>query len=502
MRFQAPGLHTETENIPSVSQSASKRAQLYELLHNVTDIPLDEFQDEKSLDETGIDSLMVTEVLTGLKSAFSIDIDMVTILSFPTLGAIVTHVDSALGIAARGSEHRVDSEELKPEDTPGTSGIIAPPESSLIDFQEAFSECSNAYDTFAKETKATGFWGDVYPRQRELVLAYTVEAFASLGCNMASLQPGQLVPGTPHQPRYDQLVRQFFRVLEDGDMVTSDNKGHFIRTATPVSQTPAITILEQLLVDYPQHVSVHKLVQATGSELAACLTGQKDIGHLLFGDQATKHYLGDVYENWPLFRSATMVLGRFLEKAFSAAVTTDRQFRILEVGAGTAGTAKYLVHHLLQHGVSFEYVFTDLSSSLVADARRNIFRGMPNMEFHVLDIEKEPPYEWLGTFDVIVSSNCVHATRNLSHSLSTLRRLLRDDGVLALVEITRNMFWLDIVFGLFEGWWLFNDGRKHAVASETRWKTCMLDAGFHHVAWSVGEELEADTVRVVAAFAA
>lgn len=486
---------------PAPQKGGSRRADVYQLLHRVTDIPLEEFQDDRSLEDIGIDSLMITEVLTELNAAFPVDMNMDTILSFPSLEELATHIDSALGVKHSRPETSPESRiEMMAVAGGDTSSTPTTQSTEFPDFQDAFTMSKDSYDVFAAQTKATGFWRETYPSQARLVLACVVEAFASLGCVVADIHPGKMLPSIPHEPQHEQLVRQLFRVLEDAELATRDSEGNFIRTAIRADDRPAAAILEDIIVQYPQHANVHKLVQATGSVLGNCLTGKQDARYVIFGDKATKHLLADVYENWPLMRSATMVLGQFLETAFSASRLPGRKFRILEVGAGTAGTTKYLVRHLAQHGVPFEYVFTDLSASLVADAKHNIFAGVPDMQFRVLDIEKEPAPELVGSFDVIVSSNCIHATRNLTRSLGTLRRLLRPGGVLALVEFTRNMFWLDVVFGLFEGWWLFDDGREHAIADEARWKACMLEAGFKSVAWSGGAEPEANTLRVIAAF--
>lgn len=498
---ETPAVKAEQPQGSEQDTSTSKRDELYALLHHVADIPIDELRDDSSLESIGIDSLMVTEVLSELKTAFLVDIDLDTMLAFENLGGLVSHIDSALGILGDGVVTDTRPQAGDAAQSGGnmmlTNSLSDP---SSVDFSRAFEECRKTFDGFARETKAVGFWKATYPSQARLVLAYILEALASLGCDLSRLEPDQAVPEVLYEPRHSKVVRQLFRILEDGGLVSCDGGGRFLRTAIPADPEPASAILKELLSKHPQHECVHKLVQATGSELAACLAGKRDATHLLFGNKATKRHLDDLYLNWPLFRSATLVLGRFLKDALSNAPTTGRKFRILEVGAGTAGTSKFLVRHLTEHGIPFEYVFTDLSASLVAQARRNIFRDTPDMEFRVLDIEEEPPQEWLGAFDAIVSSNCVHATRNLTRSLTTLRRLLRGSGVLALVEITRNMFWLDIVFGLLEGWWLFDDGREHAVSSEVHWKMCMLQAGFQKVEWSEGDEPESDTVRVIAAF--
>ena len=122
------------------------------------------------------------------------------------------------------------------------------------------------------------------------------------------------------------------------------------------------------------------------------------------------------------------------------------------------------------------------------------------MAFEVLDIEKTPIDEHVGAFHMIIATNCIHATRRLDQSLLHLHKMLRKDGALTLVEITKNMFWLDIVVGLFDGWWLFEDGRSHALINETHWERCMREAGFKEVAWTNGSTPEAQTVRIIAGF--
>jgi len=485
-----------------VSAKASKALEMKEVLHRVTDIPLEEITPESTLEELGIDSLLVTEVLNEVQTTFGIDIDLNTFLFFPNVKAVCDYVDTALGVDAG---MHIDAPALAK--TSGNSAAIlgaaspAPevqPRPSLQGAQKVFADCKDAYGRAAVQTEAIGFWENCYPRQAALVLAYVVEAFAKLGCDMAILKAGDTAPMIPHLHKHRQLVRQLYSVLEDAGLVNANDQGQFVRTAKPVSSTPASTIFKEIIPEFPLHTSVHKIVQAVGSQLAECLTGERDGLQLVFGNKENKKTLEDLYENWPLVRSGTIALGEFLERAM-ANPNKRGAFRILEAGAGTGGTTKYIVRHLQKLGIPFEYVFTDLSPSLVAAAKRT-FADCPEMEFSTLDIEKEPPASWIKSFHVVISTNCVHATRNLTTSLTSLRKLLRNDGVLALVEITQNMFWLDIAVGLFEGWWLFEDGREHAVTPEWLWKEHMLRAGFEAVDWTDGEEPEARTIRVIAGF--
>ena len=174
------------------------------------------------------------------------------------------------------------------------------------------------------------------------MLAYVVEAFASLGCDLTVLKSGDRVPEISHLDRHKKVVRQYYSVLEDAHLISLNEAGHFARTSIPVERTPASTLFDQIIPDFPNHANVHKVVQAVGSELAPCLTGEKDGLQIVFGNKENKKSLDDLYENWPLVRSGTIAMGEFLEKAM-ANPNRQGKFRILEVGGGTGGTTKYII---------------------------------------------------------------------------------------------------------------------------------------------------------------
>ncbi|KAK4221363.1 hypothetical protein QBC38DRAFT_522639 [Podospora fimiseda] len=483
----------------------SKRGELFKVLADVTDVAVEEIKAEMTLEDLGVDSLMATEVLNDIRSVLGVSIDMTTFLFFPDLKALAACVDEKLGVVG-GTEEEEEEEDTTPT-SPDSSiagmGSLTPPSPcpDLTSAIESFQQIRFNYDQLAKGSGALDFWSDAYPLQARLVLAHIVEAFAQLGCDLMTLNPGDPLPELHGVlPRHTRLIQQFFRALKDGKLITGQ-PGDFKRTATPLDKTPASTIYDEILSLHPQHANVNKMVQIVGSKLAPCLKGDLDGLQVVFGSRETKKTLEDIYEFWPLARTPTLVLGDFLVKAFTTSGIDSGAFRILEIGGGTGGTTRYLIDHLRSHGIKYEYVFTDISVSLVAAAKKHFkAKGIDQgMRFEVLDVEKVPE-EYNSAFHVIISSNCIHATRDLSLSLKNIKGMLRDDGVLTLIEITQNQFWLDIVFGLLEGWWLFSDGRSHALVSETHWEKEMLAAGFTEVLWSDGQSQESKTVRVIAAF--
>lgn len=369
--------------------------------------------------------------------------------------------------------------------------------SALAHAAEVFVGTRNDFIRFARETNFADFRTKVYPKQAELVLAYIIEAFATLGCSLTSLRTGDKLPTIDHIEKHTKVMAQYFKILEEASLITITDDGIF-RTATPIDHAEASELYDQILPMFSQHASELRLLHSTGSKLADCLSGKHDPLSILFDTKASRDLLEDVYTNSPMFATGNRMLGNFL------VTTLDRNFgperpRILELGAGTGGTTKYIIELLLSHGLEFSFTFTDISSSLMVAAKKK-FAQYDFISYRLLDVEQDPPERLIGSYDIIFASNCVHATKNLLVSSRNIRKLLRPGGFLCLLELTRQLYWLDCVFGLLDGWWMFEDGRKHVLADEYLWKRTLMEAGFDHVNWTDDETQESDQFRVIAAF--
>ena len=141
-----------------------------------------------------------------------------------------------------------------------------------------------------------------------------------------------------------------------------------------------------------------------------------------------------------------------------------------------------------------------ISSSLVSAGKRKFAKYGTTMNHATLDIEREPPMDLQGQFDIVLSTNCIHATKNLSSSLSHINKVLKPHGFVSLVEFTTRILWFDLVFGLLDGWWAFEDGRRYVLATPESWAGSMRASGFSHVSWTGGSTRESETVRIITGF--
>ncbi|KAK0736359.1 hypothetical protein B0T21DRAFT_393084 [Apiosordaria backusii] len=549
--FQA----TEGHNTAATQTLFKEDYDIKQMLSSIIEMPADEITSTSTFSELGIDSLLAGEVLAEIETLFRLKISQVELLECSDVAALAGLVrqrsagQTSLRPASETSQPELfDTTELEPLTSTDSSGSEV--ESSTCDSSytvdsteehaTAGSECGNSdtnkqsdiditdlagfgwasfpqatvqYTRHASTTLFSDFCTNVYPLQSQLVTQYVVSAFADLDYDLSLMAPGSEVPFLrSFDARHNKLVPQLYRILEDSKLITRDEVGRYRRTHMPLDPTSASALYAQMLSQFPQHTSETKLLNATASQFAACLTGAADPIDILFGTASARALLEDVYLNAPMFRTGTLVLIDYLS---SLVQTSNRKtIRILEIGAGTGGTTRPLLQALSQierPDISVEYTFTDLSASLVAAAKRKFTslvashahqrRVKIEMQFKTLDIESsETKHD--GHYDVVLSTNCIHATKNLVVSASHIRRLLDpvEGGILCLVELTRNLYWFDLVFGLLEGWWRFDDGRTHALADELVWERCLKQAGFASVKWSDDGTQEGNILRVIAAY--
>ena len=159
------------------------------------------------------------------------------------------------------------------------------------------------------------------------------------------------------------------------------------------------------------------------------------------------------------------------------------RMRIVEVGAGTGGATRAVLEALGNQYAS--YIYTDISTAFFENARAVFSQHSSKLTFKTLNIENSPVDQGFteGSFDMVISSNCLHATRSLKETLHHCRQLLRPGGRLILLEITQDFLPIQLIMSTLPGWFLgIDDGRVWApTISIERWDELLKANGFSGV---------------------
>jgi acyl transferase domain-containing protein/NADPH:quinone reductase-like Zn-dependent oxidoreductase/SAM-dependent methyltransferase/acyl carrier protein len=272
----------------------------------------------------------------------------------------------------------------------------------------------------------------------------------------------------------DNLVSLNLLTKEQGGYQTTPE---FTEAADSASQ-----LLSESLGKYPGHLPEALLCGATCADLGPIMRGEKEAVQVLFtsgGADFLDQFYGDGLVTSPWLAA----IGSAVAEA-ARQLPEGRGLRILEIGAGTGGLASQVLP-LIERGVH-SYVFSDVSAAFFPAARQKL-AAFPEVDFHTFDLEKpgnEQEFD-LGSFDIILGTNVIHAVSDVRVALRHINDLLAPGGSLLFVDVATPHLWLNAVFGLTSGWWRFTDRDlrpHHPLLGREQWQKVLSETGFSETA--------------------
>lgn len=230
--------------------------------------------------------------------------------------------------------------------------------------------------------------------------------------------------------------------------------------------------IRALIGRYPDQIDLQLMVEV-GEHLPTFVQGKSPILEVLMREDR----LARLYQDG----LGAPKVNRYLSATARQISHRHPGMNILEIGAGTGGMTREVLKEL--DGVYGSYTFTDISTGFFEKAKESVLPGVGSkIVFRALDIEKDPAAQGfqMGSYDVIIASNVLHATRKLSKTVANVRGLLRPGGYLLLNEVTGELLRLRLVMSGLPGWWLGgDDGRRFApTISSVQWDATLRAAGF------------------------
>ena len=491
----------------STSQNPQRRNDLLRLLSESSGAPASSIKDNATLAEIGVDSLSAVEMKNEIEDTFAVEIEDDRF----TLESTVKEVADFLGVGqsqqsqqskqlpAAASKPTVNGSNQNVKSASQTS--VEPAASRSFALTNPMEPLAQFDSHFAQSADKRGFLNyceEIGPRQDELLLAYLLEAFKSLGADLWTLRCGQTLPEVHHLPKHAKVMRRLFDILEKHEVIVSQGPG-FARGRKEASRKSSQELFKSFIADFPQYGGEARLMNLTGPKLAECLSGKADPVALMFRTPASQKIMEEYYCESPMLSTLTEQMVVFLREVLlkSQNASASEPIRVVEVGAGFGGTTARLAEVLQASGVAVEYTFTDIAPTLVKNAKSK-FAKYNWMIFQTFNLENNVPESLENRFDVVISTNCVHATSNKTASIRKLMQILNPSGFIVLSEVTELVDWYDICFGLLDGWWLDVDKRYPLQAPE-RWMSCFKEAGLPSASFSQGSTPESNIQRLLVA---
>ncbi|GIV95383.1 MAG: hypothetical protein KatS3mg057_0040 [Herpetosiphonaceae bacterium] len=308
---------------------------------------------------------------------------------------------------------------------------------------------------------------------------YVARALIRLGLNPllhSRFTVEQLATQLRIAPRHRRLFARLLMMLVEDGALHVDGDYYLLGDIPDIDGLDEVA--EALAQSYPGLAAEISLLRRCGNQLDATLEGRRDPLGLLFPDGSLEGSEA-MYERSPFAR----VYNTVAASAVAEIAAKRSRVRILEVGAGTGGTTSYMLPVLEQYDA--EYTFSDVSQIFLQAARRK-YAHYAGVRYRLLDLEHDlvAQGEQPASYDAIVAANVLHATTDIAATLARLRQLLAPDGTLVIVELVRPQRWLDLTFGLTEGWWKCSDTAlrpDYPLLDQRRWHDVLRQAGFAEI---------------------
>ncbi|UYK77834.1 amino acid adenylation domain-containing protein [Xanthomonas sacchari] len=269
-------------------------------------------------------------------------------------------------------------------------------------------------------------------------------------------------------------VFAFERPAVDADWAAAER--YFVGSDGDLSERAHVDLVEPMLRALPE-----------------ILAGRREATELMFSNASLRR-VEDVYKQNPFivyFNQAVAALVRaYADQRLRA--EPGARLRLLEIGAGTGATSMRVFEALrpLAEAVE-EYRYTDVSRTFLAHADREYRASAPYLRCSILDIEQPLQGQGIdhGSYDVVIATNVLHATRDIRTTVRHAKGGLRRGGLLIVNEMLGHELFAHLTFGLLPGWWAYRDGwlrepGSPGLASAT-WQWVLKEEGFRSIRFPV-----------------
>jgi acyl transferase domain-containing protein/NAD(P)-dependent dehydrogenase (short-subunit alcohol dehydrogenase family)/acyl carrier protein/SAM-dependent methyltransferase len=215
------------------------------------------------------------------------------------------------------------------------------------------------------------------------------------------------------------------------------------------------------------------------------LSGRKSPLDILFPGGSFARVRG-VYQGNPVSDYYNAWAGAFVNDYITRRLEADPGaiIRILEAGAGIGATTGPVLDSISAHRANIRYVYTDLSPRFLQLGEEAYKARHPFLDFQLLDLESSPEEQGFqrNRFDLVLAANAFHAVRRIDDALDRIKRLLKANGVLLLIESVAPTIFQTLTFGLTKEWWAYEDKAVRVedspLVSPPMWKRLLSRAGF------------------------
>lgn len=299
------------------------------------------------------------------------------------------------------------------------------------------------------------------------------------------------------QPRFNRMFQFFLNLLSQIEITDIRDSSIFFLEPKVVLLSPE-EYLKKIRTLYPKFHLFFSFLEKCAHSYSETLSGRKHATEVLFPSD-NPFLLKKIYENTPKLGHEDIYL--HLAKEFLRN-RLGKSSKLIEIGGGQGILTQILLPELHEHLENYQ--FTDIGTSFIREASVQWSHRYPKLSTAIFDASRDPTKQGfeLESFDALVGFNVVHATNDIAQTLEQSTKLIRKGGVICLIETVRQQVWIDMIYGITDGWWLFNDSIRtnSPLLTIEQWEKTLIQYGCNHpliFPTDKAKRIETDTALII-----
>ncbi len=296
------------------------------------------------------------------------------------------------------------------------------------------------------------------------------------------------------QPSFKFALRWILERLVEIDCVEARTDGNtrFFHLRHTLRKPDLENLRAAALQIDPANAATLDLLDRAASLYPAVANGEQSGDRNLLGPQGVPLWL-NYFQNDNL----TYAVNNWVGAALAAdRVSSQRTFRILEIGAGPGSASEILLRLFDERGLLprvKRYLVTEPNAFFLRCAQRKLARQYPDLSLEWAALNLDLPWNTQGInpddFDLVYAVNVLHISKDLLFSLNEARSALAGDGWLVIGECLRPYFnqpiYPELMFQILESFTNVQTDPEvrpnPGFLTAEQWRCAFTRAGFQRV---------------------
>lgn len=279
-----------------------------------------------------------------------------------------------------------------------------------------------------------------FAKRDEIALISVLHGLIKVGCLYNGCTLEEIINSEKVAPKYRWLLSRWVKVLEEKGYIlkTEDEKYSIVKCYSDEEYSYLMNDVFENWVEEYGDINLMSYIKDNAVQLQGILEGNIDPVGVLYPEGSTK-YTEALYVTSSVAKIINNYYCHFILEYIKN--NSDRKIRILEIGAGTAATAKPIIQAL--GDTDYEYYFTDITKYFFP-AAKNFFKDNHRVVLRQFNVDED--YKKQGFqpnyFDIVIGAYVLENVKDIKKSINIIKELVAPQGYLLFSEPVRNEPWI------------------------------------------------------------